>query len=115
MFNYSPSPVNTSNTAFNMSPVKNPAHTTARFSIERDHTTNTYTALMGKTAASRTPDKLVLSDINGIANQIPELKRFDAPLPEPKMLNDDLNTKFFITSITVMGIYLFYKLSTLPN
>jgi hypothetical protein len=45
----------------------------------------------------------VLSDINGIANQIPELK-VQRTLPEPKMLSDDLNTKFFITSITIMGI-----------
>jgi hypothetical protein len=54
----------------------------------------------------------VLSDINGIANQIPELK-VQRTCPN-KMLSDDLNTKFFITSITIMGIYLFYKLSTLP-
>jgi hypothetical protein len=56
----------------------------------------------------------VLSDINGIANQIPELKVQRTPA-RTQMLSDDLNTKFFITSITIMGIYLFYKLSTPPS
>lgn len=111
MFSSSPSSVNTSNTSFNMFPVKNTTYKNAHFSIERDYTTNTYNALTEKNKPFFVSDKLVLTDINGIANQIPEFKKSTAHPVDTKILNDDLNTKFFIVSITVLGLYVFYKMS----
>ncbi len=110
MFNSQPYSVNTSRTVFNMTPVKDPFRKNTQFSIERDHATNIYSALIGKNATSQCANTLSLTDINGIANQIPE---FTKPvIPPPSLLNDDLNTKFFVTSITILGLYMFYSMST---
>ena len=109
MFNSSPYSVNTSRTNFNMTPVKNPLRKNERFSIERDHSANTYIALLGKNSAPSATG-LALTDIHGIANQIPEFGKPAARTPK-NGLDDDLNTKFFVISVTALGLLLFYNMS----
>ncbi len=112
MFNFSPSASNTSNAFFNTSTVEKPQYKSAKFTIERNHTTNTYNAFMEKNKSHAVPDILFLTDINGIANQIPEFKLNNNTFsPNTKMLSDDINTRFFVGSITVLGLFMFYKLS----
>jgi hypothetical protein len=112
MFNFSPSASNTSNASFNMSSIEKVPYKRAGFVIERNHTTNTYNAFIDKKKTHAVPDKLFLTDITGIANQFSEFKiNKTTPPTNTKMLSDDLNTRFFVASITVLGLFMFYKLS----
>lgn len=112
MFNFSPSASNTSNASFNMSSVGKPQYKSEGFTIERNYTTNTYNAFIDKKKSHAVPDKLFLTDITGIANQFSEFKiNKTTPPTNTKMLSDDLNTRFFVASITVLGLFMFYKLS----